>query len=173
MSRLRLAAVEESRALRHVGPLEGRPRYVSTIGESGASLLGPITREVQCAGARRAGHLHAACEEAGAGNVATGALCTHRAIARARLETLSLQRARQCSTLPGCPGAPVQERASTPERGSLSLGHGPCGPLPFPLPTLERHFSLALTAGFVVLTSGAKRRAAKEHGRHNHATEAP
>jgi hypothetical protein len=81
--------------------------------------------------------------------------------------------ARQCSTLPGCPGAPVQERASTPERGSLSLGHGPCGPLPFPLPTLERHFSLALTAGFVVLTSGAKRRAAKEHGRHNHATEAP
>jgi len=52
------------------------------------------------AGKRSAGKLHAAFDVAGAGNVAMGELWTHRAIERARLETLHLQCARQFSTLP-------------------------------------------------------------------------
>ncbi len=61
---------------------------------------GPRTLPRQQAGKRRAGKPPAAFDVAGAGNVAMGALCTPRAIARARLATLHLKGARQFSTLP-------------------------------------------------------------------------
>jgi RNA-directed DNA polymerase len=42
----------------------------SAIAERGTSPIGPITLEAKCAGARRAGNPHAACDVAGAGKVA-------------------------------------------------------------------------------------------------------
>ena len=45
--------------------------------ESGASLIGLITLDEKCAGARSAGNPHAACDVAGAGNGLTEWLVRH------------------------------------------------------------------------------------------------
>ena len=94
-----LAEVEEAVAVWHfaiVSPLSGE----SATAESAPSTRGPITLHMQQAGKRSAGKPHAAFDVAGAGNVTMVELCTHRAIERARLETLHLKCARQLSTLP-------------------------------------------------------------------------
>ncbi len=56
---------EDRRSLQRV------PRLVQALDESGPSMIGPITVDEKCAGARSAGNLHAACEVAGAGDGAT------------------------------------------------------------------------------------------------------
>src|SRR6516165_1331359 len=55
-SRLRLEAVEPGMAVRNVGALLGVPRFLRTVAlGSRPSLIGLITLEVNCAGARSAG----------------------------------------------------------------------------------------------------------------------
>ena len=96
---LGLEEVEEAMAGGHlavVQPLSGE----SAATARAPSARGPITLHTHQAGKRRAGKPHAAFDVAGAGTVAMVERCTHRAIARARLETLHLKCARQCSTLP-------------------------------------------------------------------------
>jgi len=98
---LRLAEVEEAVAGQAPGLVQGLPGAAPTTGaESAPSRRGPITLEVQRAGKRSAGKPHAAFDGAGAGNVATVALCTHLVIERAGRETLHLPQARLPSTLP-------------------------------------------------------------------------
>src|SRR4029450_365779 len=67
-SRLRLEAVEQGMDVWHVGTLLGVPRveYTVELG-SRSSLIGPITLDVKCAGARSAGNPHATCDVAGGG----------------------------------------------------------------------------------------------------------
>src|SRR5262245_10988693 len=68
-SRLRLDAVEQGMDVRDTGTLLGVPRLVFTIDPgSRSSLIGFITLDVKCAGARSAGNPHATCDVAGAGN---------------------------------------------------------------------------------------------------------
>src|SRR6202140_5629195 len=77
-SRLRLETVEQGMAVRNAGTLLGVPRIVSTIDlGSRSSLIGPITLDVKCAGARSAGNPHATCDVAGAGNPLTVRLVRH------------------------------------------------------------------------------------------------
>ena len=77
-SRLRLEAVEQGMAVWHVGTLLGVPRVVYTVDlGSRSSLIGPITLDVKCAGARSAGNPHATCDVAGAGNQFTVRLVRH------------------------------------------------------------------------------------------------
>ncbi len=54
-------------AVQHAGTLFGVPRCVSSQPGSGSGLIGPITLDVKCAGARSAGNPHATCDVAGAG----------------------------------------------------------------------------------------------------------
>jgi hypothetical protein len=62
----------------HVGTLFGVPRIVSTVDPgSRSSLIGHITPDVKCAGARSAGNPHATCDVAGAGNQFTVRLVRH------------------------------------------------------------------------------------------------
>ena len=71
-SRLRLEAVEPGMAVRNVGALLGVPRLLCTVAlGSRPRLIGLITLEVNCAGARSAGNPHATCDAAGAGNQLT------------------------------------------------------------------------------------------------------
>jgi hypothetical protein len=59
-SRLRLEAVESGVAIRNVGALLGVPRFLCTVAlGSRPSLIGPITLDMNCAGARSAGNPHA------------------------------------------------------------------------------------------------------------------
>ena len=77
-SRLRLEAVEQGMAVRDTGTLLGVPRIVFTIDlGSRSSLIGLITLDVKCAGARSAGNPHATCDVAGAGNPFTVRLVRH------------------------------------------------------------------------------------------------
>src|SRR6516225_7539458 len=77
-SRLRLEAMEPGMAVRHVGTLLGVPRILSVVELGGrSSLIGPITLDVKCAGARSAGNPHATCDVAGAGNRLTVRLVRH------------------------------------------------------------------------------------------------
>ena len=65
-------------AVRHAGTLLGVPRIVSAVDlGSRSSLIGPITLDVKCAGARSAGNPHATCDVAGAGNQFTVRLVRH------------------------------------------------------------------------------------------------
>src|ERR1700722_8434645 len=58
--RLRLETVEQGIAVRPIGTLLGVPCIVSTVDlGSRSSLIGPITLDVKCAGARSAGNPHA------------------------------------------------------------------------------------------------------------------
>jgi len=76
--RLRLEAVEPGMALRYTGTLFGVPRIVSAIGlGSRSGVIGPISLNAKCAGARSAGNPHATCEVAGAGNRLTVRLVRH------------------------------------------------------------------------------------------------
>src|SRR5215218_9276674 len=77
-SRLRLEAVEQGMAVRHTRTLFGVPRvvYVHHLG-SRSGLIGHITLDVKCAGARSAGNPHATCDVAGAGNQFTVRLVRH------------------------------------------------------------------------------------------------
>ena len=64
-----LEAVEQGMAVQHAGTLLGVPRIVSTVDlGSRSSLMGLITLDVKCAGARSAGNPLATCDVAGAGN---------------------------------------------------------------------------------------------------------
>src|ERR1700686_134461 len=77
-SRLRLETVEQGMAVRNAGTLLGVPRIVSTVDlGSRSSLIGPITLDVKCAGARSAGNPHATCDVAGAGNPFTVRIVRH------------------------------------------------------------------------------------------------
>ena len=77
-SRLGLEAVEPGMALRYMGTLLGVPRIVSAIGlGSRSGVIGPISLNAKCAGARSAGNPHATCEVAGAGNRLTVRLVRH------------------------------------------------------------------------------------------------
>src|SRR5918994_3302390 len=67
-SRLRLEAVEQGMAVREAGTLLGVSRLVSTVDlGSRSSLIGLITLDAKCAGARSAGNPHATCDVAGGG----------------------------------------------------------------------------------------------------------
>jgi hypothetical protein len=64
--RLRLETVEQGMAVRPTGTLLGVPCIASTVDlGSRSSLIGPITLDVKCAGARSAGNPHATCDVAG------------------------------------------------------------------------------------------------------------
>src|SRR5262249_20567520 len=53
---LRLETMEQGMAVRHAGDLLGVPRIICTVAlGSRSSLIGPITLDVKCAGARSAG----------------------------------------------------------------------------------------------------------------------
>jgi hypothetical protein len=62
-------------------------------------MIGLINLPAKWTGKRSAGNPPAPFDVAGTGNVARVELCPHRAIERARLETLHLPCARQFSTL--------------------------------------------------------------------------
>src|ERR1700760_1176632 len=71
-SRPWVETMEQGVALWHVGALLGVPRVLSLLRLcSRSTLIGPITLDVKCAGARSAGNPHATCDVAGAGNGAT------------------------------------------------------------------------------------------------------
>src|SRR5580704_17723186 len=56
-SRLRLEAMEQGMAVRHVGTLLGVPCFVSALElGSRSGLIGPINFDVKCTGARSAGN---------------------------------------------------------------------------------------------------------------------
>jgi hypothetical protein len=77
-SRLRLEAVGQGMVVRHAGTLLGVPRLLWTTAlGSRSGLIGHITLDVKCAGARSAGNPHATCEVAGAGNQVTVRLVRH------------------------------------------------------------------------------------------------
>ena len=77
-SRLRLEAVEQGMAVRNAGTLLGVPRILWAVDlGSRSSLIGLITLDVKCAGARSAGNPHATCDVAGAGNQFTVRLVRH------------------------------------------------------------------------------------------------
>ena len=72
MSRLRLEAVEQGMAVRTLGLFsESRVSSGQLLLCSRSSLIGLITLDVKCAGARSAGNPHATCDVAGAGNGVT------------------------------------------------------------------------------------------------------
>jgi hypothetical protein len=77
-SRLRLEAMEQGRVVRRAGSLFKVPSLLSAnhFG-SRSSLIGFITFDVHCAGARSAGNPHATCEVAGAGNQLTVRIVRH------------------------------------------------------------------------------------------------
>ena len=78
MSRLQVEAVEQGMAVWHAGTLLGVPRVVFTVDlGSRSSLIGPITLDVKCAGARSAGNPLATCDVAGAGNHFTARIVRH------------------------------------------------------------------------------------------------
>ena len=58
-------------AVRRTRTLQRLPSEVHAVVESGSGMIGHITLDTNCAGARSAGKLHAACDVAGAGNGAT------------------------------------------------------------------------------------------------------
>jgi hypothetical protein len=61
-----LEAVEQGMAVWNVGTLPGVPRCLCTVAlGSRFSLIGHITLDVKCAGARSAGNPHATCDDAG------------------------------------------------------------------------------------------------------------
>jgi len=71
-SRPWVETMEQGMAVWHVGALLGVPRVLSLLRRcSRSTLIGPITLDVKCAGARRAGNPHATCDVAGAGDGAT------------------------------------------------------------------------------------------------------
>src|SRR4051812_5487947 len=71
-SRPWVETMEQGVALWDVGALLGVPRVLSLLRLcSRSTLIGPITLDVKCAGARSAGNPHATCDVAGAGNGAT------------------------------------------------------------------------------------------------------
>src|SRR4051794_36555024 len=67
-SRPWVETMEQGVALWDVGALLGVPRVLSLLRLcSRSTLIGPITLDVKCAGARSAGNPHATCDVAGAG----------------------------------------------------------------------------------------------------------
>ena len=91
-SRLWLEAVEPGMDVWHVGTLLGVPRIVSTVDlGSRSSLIGPITLDVKCAGARSAGNPHATCDVAGAGNQFTVRLVRHSQRKRGAMDRPNLR----------------------------------------------------------------------------------
>ena len=67
-SRLRLEAMGQGMAIQNDGTFFGVPRFVSAVElGSRSGLIGRITQDMKCAGARSAGNPHATCDVAGAG----------------------------------------------------------------------------------------------------------
>src|SRR5450755_909526 len=91
-SRLWLEAVEQGMDVWHVGTLLGVPRIVSTVNlGSRSSLIGPITLDVKCAGARSAGNPPATCDVAGAGNQLTVRIVRHSQRKRGAMDRPNLR----------------------------------------------------------------------------------
>src|SRR5262249_53212087 len=86
---------------------------------------GLITLGRKPPGKRSAGNPHAASDEAGAGNVARGGLCSHGAIERAQLGTLYLPCAGQFPTLPSgwFGGGSVTESGEATHRSGSEMRH--------------------------------------------------
>ena len=77
--------------VRDVGPLFGVPRIVSAGACSRPGLIGPITLDTKCAGARSAGNPPATCDVAGAGNRLTVWLVRHSQRKRGAMDRLHLR----------------------------------------------------------------------------------
>src|SRR3954467_13081861 len=70
--------MEQGMAVQYIRTLRGVPRVLSMLRLcSRPTLIGPITLDVKCAGARSAGNPHATCDVAGAGNQVTVRLVRH------------------------------------------------------------------------------------------------
>src|SRR6185369_602090 len=77
-SRFRLEAVEQGMAVRNARALLGVPNFLWAVGlGSRSGLIGLITLDVNCAGARSAGNPLATCDVAGAGNQLTVRIVRH------------------------------------------------------------------------------------------------
>src|SRR5215467_4686365 len=77
-SRFRLEAVEQGMAVRDARALRGVPRFLWAVDlGSRSGLIGLITLDVNCAGARSAGNPLATCDVAGAGNPLTVRIVRH------------------------------------------------------------------------------------------------
>src|SRR5215472_1700320 len=78
--------------LRHAGALLGVPRIICTVAlGSRSSLIGLITLDVNCAGARSAGNPLATCDVAGAGIPFTVRLVRHSQRKRGATDRLDLR----------------------------------------------------------------------------------
>src|SRR6202012_256297 len=74
--------MEQGMAVWHVGALLGVPGVLSLLRRcSRSTLIGPITLDVKCAGARSAGNPHATCDVAGAGD---GAMAIPKRVRRGK-----------------------------------------------------------------------------------------
>jgi len=92
MSRLRLEAVEQGMAVRTLGLFsESRVSSGQLLLCSRSSLIGLITLDVKCAGARSAGNPHATCDVAGAGNQFTVQLVRHSQRKRGAMDRPNLR----------------------------------------------------------------------------------
>ena len=90
--RFRLEAVEQGMAVRQAGTLLGVPRFVSAVElGSRSGLIGRITQDMKCAGARSAGNPHATCDVAGAGIPFTVRLVRHSQRKRGATDRLDLR----------------------------------------------------------------------------------
>ena len=76
-------------------------------------MIGLITLDEKCAGARSAGNPHAACEAEGTGNGAMASRTEARRPKGTARATGSLSPPRQSSTLPGSPRVPGEPRRVT------------------------------------------------------------
>ena len=89
--RFRREAVEQGMAVRHAGTLLGVPRFVSAVElGSRSGLIGRITLDMKCAGARSAGNPHATCDVAGAGIPFTVRLVRHSQRKRGAMDSPNL-----------------------------------------------------------------------------------
>lgn len=87
-----MEAMEQGMAVRHDGSLLGVPRFVSAVElGSRSGLIGPITLDVKCAGARSAGNPHATCDVAEAENQLTVRLVRHSQRKRGAMDRLNLR----------------------------------------------------------------------------------
>ena len=92
-SRLRLEEMGQGMAVRHVGTLLGVPCFVSAVKLGSCSnLIGRITLDLKCAGARSAGNPHATCDVAGAGIRFTVRLVRHSQRKRGEMDRPNLRK---------------------------------------------------------------------------------
>src|SRR5215469_17150512 len=100
-SRMRLEAVGQGMAVRNPRTLLGVSGFLWTVDlGSRSGLIGLITLDVNCAGARSAGNPLATCDVAGAGNQLTVRIVRHSQRKRGATDRPDLRSRRQSSTLP-------------------------------------------------------------------------